>query len=73
MRAWPQNSAAKKKKTADGREYDDYAEVGVRMSTSGHSATLIPVFAYGPGSEKFRGIYENNEIFHKIMEVTQWK
>jgi hypothetical protein len=29
---------------------------------------MVPVFAYGPGAEIFRGIYENNEVFHKIMK-----
>ncbi|MEQ6122993.1 alkaline phosphatase [Pseudotenacibaculum sp. MALMAid0570] len=64
--------SAKKKKREDGTEYSDYSEVDVTFSTGGHSATLIPVFAYGPGSEEFKGIYENNEIFHKIMKVTGW-
>lgn len=64
--------SAKKKQSADGKEYSDYSEVGMSFSTTGHSATLIPVFAYGPGAEEFAGIYENNEIFHKIMKVTKW-
>lgn len=64
--------AAKKKQREDGSEYSDYSEIGMVFSTGGHSATLIPVFAYGPGSEKFRGIYQNNEIFDKILEVTKW-
>ncbi|MBR9921468.1 MAG: alkaline phosphatase [Bacteroidetes bacterium] len=35
--------------------------------TSGyHTGTLIPVFAYGPGSELFNGIYENTAIFDKM-------
>ena len=65
--------ASKKKKREDGTEYSDYSEVDITFSTGGHSATLIPVFAFGPGSEEFKGIYENNEIFHKILEVTQWR
>ncbi|KPK84453.1 MAG: alkaline phosphatase [Bacteroides sp. SM23_62_1] len=36
--------------------------------TDGHTATMVPVFACGPGSEKFSGIYENTAIFHKMME-----
>lgn len=64
--------AAKRKRMAGGIEWDDYKEVEVRYSSTGHSATLIPVFAYGPGAEEFKGIYENNEIFHKIMKVTDW-
>ncbi|MFT4972070.1 MAG: alkaline phosphatase [Saprospiraceae bacterium] len=31
-----------------------------------HTATMIPVFAYGPGSELFGGIYENTAIYHKM-------
>lgn len=64
--------AAKKMKKEDGSEYSDYREIGPTFSTGGHSATLIPVFAYGPGSEEFVGIYENNEIFEKIIKITNW-
>lgn len=38
------------------------------FTTDDHSATLIPVFSYGSGSENFIGVYENNEIFHKILK-----
>ncbi|MGB5663656.1 alkaline phosphatase [Eudoraea sp.] len=65
--------AAKKKKTEDGEEYSDYSEIGMTFSTTGHSATLIPVFAYGPGSEEFAGIYENTKIFEKILKATKWE
>lgn len=34
-----------------------------------HTADLIPVFAYGPGSEHFSGIYENTAIFDKMKEL----
>ena len=64
--------AAKKKKRDDGSEYSDYSEIGPTFSTGGHSATLIPVFAYGPGAEEFTGIYENNAIFEKIIQLTKW-
>ena len=60
------------KKTEDGESYSDYKEITGTFSTGGHSATLIPVFAYGPGAEAFSGIYENTEIFHKILEATHW-
>jgi len=64
--------SAKKKKRSNGSEYSDYNEIEGSFSTEGHSATLIPVFAFGPGSEEFRGVYENNEIFDKIIKVTNW-
>lgn len=60
------------KKTEDGISYSDYNEITGTFSTNGHSATLIPVFAYGPGAEAFSGVYENTEIFHKILEATNW-
>lgn len=60
------------KQNEDGSTYKDYTEINPSFSTEGHSATLIPVFAYGPGAEAFSGIYENTEIFHKIMKATQW-
>jgi len=44
----------------------DYRKIGPVFATGGHSATLIPVFAYGPGSEAFKGMYENTELFHKM-------
>ncbi len=34
-----------------------------------HTADLIPVFAYGPSSELFGGIYENTAIYHKMKEA----
>ena len=40
-----------------------------KFSTGGHSATMVPVFSFGPSSEKFTGIYENTAIFDKMLEV----
>lgn len=50
----------------------DYSNIEPKFSSAGHSATLIPVFAYGPGSEEFSGIYDNTDIFHKILKLTSW-
>ena len=49
--------------------YGDYSVIEPRFATTNHSAALVPVFAYGPGAEQFGGIYENNQIFHKIMSL----
>ena len=32
------------------------------FSTKGHSGTVVPIFAYGAGAEKFQGIFKNMEI-----------
>ncbi|MBU2997319.1 alkaline phosphatase [Cellulophaga baltica] len=37
--------------------------------TYDHTATMVPVFAYGPYSQEFQGVYENNELFSKILKV----
>ena len=50
---------------------DDYDKIKGTFSTGGHSTTLIPIFAYGPGSDLFRGVYENTEVFHKMMASLQ--
>jgi alkaline phosphatase len=65
--------ASTTKQREDGGKYSDYSEITPTFSTGGHSATLVPVFAFGPGAEEFSGIYENTEIFHKIVKVAGWK
>jgi len=39
----------------------------IRMAS--HTGVMVPVFAFGPGEEKFQGFMENTEIFDKMMEV----
>lgn len=38
-----------------------------------HTATPVPVFAYGPGAQKFTGFYENTEVFNKMIEAFGFK
>lgn len=38
----------------------------MKFTTNGHTASLVPVYAYGPDSESFSGIYENTAIYHKM-------
>lgn len=52
-----------------GSDRGNYNSINPTFSTDGHSGTMIPVLAYGPGSENFGGIYENSEIFHKVMSL----
>jgi alkaline phosphatase len=48
-------------------------KLNTSFSTGGHTATLIPVFAYGPGAERFSGIYDNTEIYKKLRQAYGWK
>ena len=34
-----------------------------------HTATMVPIFAFGPGSENFIGTYHNTELYHKILNL----
>jgi alkaline phosphatase len=43
--------------------------VSGHFSSDDHSAICVPVFAYGPQSRLFCGVYENTEIFDKIMKA----
>lgn len=65
--------SSKQRVNEHGEKYSDYNEIDLTFSTKGHSTTLIPVFAFGPGSEEFKGIYENTDIYKKILKVTGWK
>jgi alkaline phosphatase len=48
---------------------NDYNKIKPSFSTTGHSGTMVPVFAEGPGASNFNGIYESIEIYHKMMAL----
>lgn len=56
---------------AKGRNgYDaDYSLITPTFASTNHSAALVPVFSFGPGAENFTGIFENTEIFHKLVSL----
>jgi alkaline phosphatase len=41
----------------------------IAFSTDQHTATMVPIFAYGPGAELFSGIFENTEVFFKMQAL----
>lgn len=43
------------------------------FTTDYHTLDLIPVFAYGPGAEAFGGIYDNTDIYDKMMGAYGWR
>jgi len=43
--------------------------VEARFTTGSHTSVMVPVFAYGPGADQFTGIYENTDIFYKILKA----
>ena len=51
----------------DGSYQQGY--VGGQFATNDHTAIPVPVFAYGPRSALFRGVYENTAVFNKILQA----
>lgn len=47
----------------------DKKRIRVNYSTTGHNGIAIPVFAWGPHSEDFVGIYENTELSDRIRAL----
>lgn len=48
-------------------------KVEARFNTKSHTGVMIPVFAFGPGAESFSGIYDNTDIFSKMMNAFGFK
>jgi alkaline phosphatase len=43
----------------------------IEFNSKVHSSQMVPVFAIGPGSEEFAGIYDNTELFQKMKKLLQ--
>jgi alkaline phosphatase len=49
------------------------ASVSGQFATNDHTATPVPVFAYGPMAQLFTGVYENTAIFGKMLQAMRIK
>lgn len=45
--------------------------LSIKFTTDYHTASLVPVFAYGPGAEQFNGLYDNTDIYVKMRALMQ--
>jgi alkaline phosphatase len=41
--------------------------VNGKFSTSEHSGVMVPVYSFGPKAEIFTGIFENTDLFYKML------
>ena len=39
------------------------------FTTDDHTGIMVPIFSYGPQSNRFQGVYENTEVFEKIIRT----
>jgi alkaline phosphatase len=44
----------------------------IDFATGYHTASLVPVFAYGPGAAAFGGVYDNTDIYLKMRALYGW-
>ncbi len=51
----------------------DGSEVVAQFSSTGHTAGVVPVFAYGPGALAFTGLYENSDLAVKMSRALRIK
>jgi alkaline phosphatase len=41
--------------------------------TKGHTGEDVPLFAQGPGAERFRGLLDHTDIAHRLAELAGWE
>jgi alkaline phosphatase len=44
-------------------------EVKASFNSSDHTAEMVPLFAFGAGANKLAGVYENTDLFAKMVEL----
>ena len=47
--------------------------LNLAFNLNDHTATMIPVFAYGPQADLFGGVYDNTAIYYKMREAMGWE
>ena len=56
-----------------GSSYTAYDKpLQIIFSTRGHTGTVVPIFAYGPGAENFAGVMKNTDIPKKIESLLKY-
>ncbi|MCE7054833.1 alkaline phosphatase [Algoriphagus sp. AGSA1] len=48
-------------------------KVELGFHSDDHTGIMVPIFAYGAHSGDFRGVYENTEVFHRIIGLIKKK
>lgn len=55
------------------RRYQAGEDLHVRFTSNGHTGVPVPVYSYGPGSDKFVGVFENTFFAAAIAELMKLK
>ena len=49
--------------------YDDDREIVMQYASGSHTGVLVPLFADGPGADRFTGIIRNDEVGRILLEM----
>ncbi len=52
---------------------DGYRKAIATFSSDGHTATMVPVYAFGKGAREFAGVYENTEIHNRLYSAMGYR
>lgn len=52
-----------------GGSIKDRQVTSTAFTTTGHTASMVPIFAFGPGSRRFGGIHDNARIGQTLIEL----
>jgi alkaline phosphatase len=52
-------------------QYDSTGTLSAAYTTGGHTATMIPLFASGPGAERFGGVMSNDRVGRELLELVR--
>lgn len=44
-------------------------EITCQFANGSHSGVMVPIYAYGPGAERFTGILENSELGQRLIRL----
>lgn len=58
---------AREVKTFGGGSTRNYNAIDPKFTSGGHSCAHVPVFASGPGAILFTGVFENEDLFVKML------
>ncbi len=50
---------------------NEAGEIVPHFSTDEHTAAVVPLFAYGPGAERFAGVHDNTDLHALLLELAR--
>jgi alkaline phosphatase len=52
-------------------QHDESGSISAAYTSGGHTATMVPLFAIGPGAERFGGIATNDHVGRLLIELVR--